>query len=258
MIDKRADIHPSARISPNVTIGPWTTIGENVEIGEGTEIGPNVFIQKNTRIGKQNKIFPFASVGSDPQHLAFAGEETWLEMGDGNTVREYVTLNRGTKQGGGLTKIGDHNLIMSCSHVAHDCVVGNHVVFANTATIAGHVVVGDHSVLGGLTAVHQFVTIGAYSFLGRATKVAQDILPFMLVTGNPGAPRCINRVGLKRQGFSDETLLVLKQAFSLIYRKRLKHDALYEALTALSADTPEVDVLIDFIKRSKRGIARHG
>ncbi len=256
MIDNRADIHPSAKIADDVKIGPWTTIGENVEVGEGTEIGPNVYIQKNTKMGKNNKIFPFASVGSDPQHLAYNDEETWLELGDNNTVREYVTLNRGTKQGGGLTKIGNNNLIMSCSHVAHDCIVGDHVVFANAATIAGHVVVGNHAVLGGLTAVHQFVTIGDYSFLGRATKVAQDILPFTLVTGNPGSPRCLNSVGLKRLGFSEETLVLLKKAFAIVFRRRLKNEALYEALEKLAVDSPEVGLWIDFIKNSKRGIAK--
>lgn len=256
MIDKRSDIHPSAQIASDVKIGPWTTIGENVAIAAGTEVGPNVFIQKNTKIGKNNKIYPFASVGSDPQHLAFDGEETWLEVGDNNTIREYVTLNRGTKQGGGLTRVGNGNLLMSCSHVAHDCVVGNNIVFANAATIAGHVTVGDHAVLGGLTAVHQFVNIGAYCFLGRSTKVAQDILPYTLVTGNPGAPRALNTVGLKRQGFSEYTLAVLKKAFLLVLKRQLKTQQLYHELEQLSADVAEVGVMLEFIKRSQRGIAK--
>lgn len=254
MISGQAVIHPSAKIAEEVTIGPWTEIGENVEIGAGSTVASHVRIEKNTRIGKNTKIFSHAVLGTDPQHLAYDGATTWLEIGDNNVIREFVTINRGTSAVG-TTRVGNNNYLMSYSHIAHDCQVGNHVVFANLASIAGHVRIGDYATLGAFTGIHQFVTVGEHSFLGRATKIFQDILPFMLVIGNPGAPRGLNSVGLRRNGFSQENRALLKEAYALIFKRGLKQQ---EALLALQnmPSNPHILRLIEFIKSSKRGIAR--
>ncbi len=257
MIDKFAVVHPSAVIAEDVIIGPWTIIGENVEIGAGTHISSHVVIDKNTKLGKNNRIYSHSTLGSDPQHLSYAGESTWLEIGDDNVIREFVTINRGTVDKG-LTKLGDKNYLMSYSHIAHDCVVGNHVIFANTASIAGHVTIGDHAILGAFSGVHQFVNVGEYSFLGRATKIYQDILPFMLVIGNPGAPRGLNSVGLGRHGFSNDSMNVLKQAFQIIFRRGLKQIEIVAELEALIAKGSRAEVarLLEAFQASDRGIAR--
>lgn len=258
MIDKRADIHPSAKIAEGVKVGPWTTIGEGAVIGKNTVIGSHVCIGDYTHLGENNTIYQFASVGSDPQHAHYDKTETYLKMGDNNIVREFVTLNRGTPEGGGETRIGSHNFLMAYTHVAHDCVVGDHVIFANTASIAGHVEVDDHVVLGAFCGVHQFCRVGSYSFLGRATKIYQDILPYMLVTGNPGAPRGLNAVGLKRNGFTSEAVRQLKKAYQIVYRQGLKQSEAREQLLAMLEQTPEMKPLIDILDASERGIARPG
>lgn len=257
MIDKRAIIHSTAKIGKDVTIGPWTLIGKNATIGGGTEISAHVMIGKNTKLGEKNKIYSYASVGSDPQHLAYKAEETWLEIGSNNVIREFVTINRGTKEGHQVTHIGNNNYLMAYSHVAHDCKVGSHVVFANTASIAGHVEVGDHTNLGAFSGVHQFCRIGAYCFLGRATKIYQDILPYMLVTGNPGAPTGLNMIGLRRHGFNGEIMRSLKRAFRLIYRDNRKLNEVCVELEKLAANVPEVNNLLVMINTSTRGFARH-
>lgn len=254
MIHPSTCIDPSAVIADDVVIGPWTQIGPNVVIDPGCRIGPHVIIDKNTRIGTGTHIFSHVVLGSDPQHLDYQQEETWLVIGEENVIREFVTINRGTK--GGTTVIGGHNYLMSYSHIAHDCNIGSHIIFANTASVAGHVEVGDYAILGAFSGVHQFVKIGAYSFLGRATKIYQDILPYMLATGNPGAPRGINTVGLRRHGFSAQQRAALKQAFSIIYRQGLLREQMIEALSALNEQTDSVQPLIDAIVRSERGIAR--
>lgn len=255
MISEQTVIHASARIAKNVEIGPWTIIGENVDIGEGCRIGSHVVIEKNTTLGVNNHVYSNAVLGSDPQHMGYKGEPTWLEIGDDNTIREFVTINRGT-QATGMTKIGSHNYLMSYSHVAHDCVVGNHVVFANSAMIAGHVTVGDHAILGAFSGVHQFVNIGEYCFLGRATKIFQDILPYMLVIGNPGAPRSLNSVGLRRHGFTREDMFQLKEAFSIIFRRGLKQIEVIAELEQLAKHNHRVHVLLQAVKNAERGIAR--
>ncbi|WP_264770554.1 acyl-ACP--UDP-N-acetylglucosamine O-acyltransferase [Coxiella burnetii] len=257
MIDERAIIHPSATIGSNVTIGPWTLIKENAIIGDGTEIAAHVVIDRNTILGKKNKIYSYACVGSDPQHLGYKDEESCLEVGDNNVIREFVTINRGTKEGHSVTRIGDNNYLMAYSHVAHDCVVGNNVIFANTASIAGHVSVGDHAILGAFSGVHQFCRVGAYCFLGRAAKVYQDILPYMLVTGNPGVPSGLNTVGLRRHGFNGGTMRSLKQAFRLIYRGNLGLEDIRLELEKLAKETPEISHLLNMINTSSRGFARH-
>ena len=256
MIDERAIIHPSAKIADNVEIGPFSIIGSDVEIKEGTWIGPHVFIKQNVKIGKNNKIFQFASLGEDPQHTDYNGEKTWLEIGDNNIIREYVSLNRGTREGGGVTKIGSHNFLMSYAHVAHDCRVGNHIVMANNAQIAGHVTLGDYVIFSAFCASHQYCNIGPYAFLGRCAKITQDIPPFVLVTGNPGTPHAINVVGLKRLGFSRDTIKNLKSAYRIIYRKGLSLQNAVSELEQLKTNCQEVALFIDSIQQSKRGIAR--
>lgn len=256
MIDQRAIIHPTAKIAATVTVGPFSIVGADVVIDEGTEIGPYVFIGHDTQIGKHNKIFPYASVGGDPQHLAYQDEKTQLIIGDHNVIREFVTISRGTPGGRGTTTIGNHTYLMAYCHIGHDSVIGNHVIFANTASVAGHVHVGDYANLGAFSGIHQNVRIGAYCFLGRGAKVYQDILPYMLVTGNPGAPTGLNSVGLRRHGFKSDVVLSLKRAYHLIYRRELKMDAIKQELEKLANQTPEVGHLLEMINTSARGIAR--
>lgn len=256
MIDERSIIHQNVTIGSNVTIGPWTLIKENTIIGDNTEIGAHVVIDQNTILGKRNNIYPYASIGSNPQHLGYKDEKTYLEIGDSNIIREFVTINRGTNEGG-ATRVGDNNYLMAYAHIAHDCVVGNNIIFANTASIAGHVHVGDYAILGAFSGVHQFCRIGAYCFLGRAAKVYQDILPYMLVTGNPGVPSGLNTVGLRRHGFNGETIRSLKQAFRLIYREHSRLENILFELKKLEKITPEISLLLSMIRTSSRGFARH-
>lgn len=256
MIDHRAIIDPSAKIASDVRIGPYAIIGPHVEIGSGTQIGPHAYINSNTKIGRNNKIDAFAALGGDPQYTNYHGEPTYLEIGDDNIIREYCTLSRGTLQGGGVTRMGSRNFLMAYTHIAHDCVVGNDVTLANNTSLAGHVHVGDFVGFSAFCGIHQFVTIGSHSFLGRATKVGQDIPPYMLVTGSPGAPRGLNLIGLKRRGFSEQTIRAFKRAYSIVYRQNLRlQEALLE-LQKMVPDYPEIQHLIDAIKNSKRGLAR--
>ncbi len=199
-----AIIHPHAQIAGSVTVGPYSLIGENVELGEGTEVMSHAVIDGHTRIGKNNRIFPFASIGLAPQDLKYGGEPTRVEIGDGNSIREYVTIHRGTAEGDGVTRIGSHNLLMAYVHIAHDCILGDHIIMANGASLAGHVEIQDHATVGAFTMIHQFCRIGAYSFLGSATLVNQDILPY----SKTSAPRPVevygtNRIGLERRGLSE-------------------------------------------------------
>lgn len=256
MIDQRAIVHSSAKIANEVKIAPYAIIGPGVEIGSGTTIGEHVLISSNTKIGINNEIHPFAALGGDPQHTGYKGEATYLEIGDDNIIREFCTLNRGTLEGGGVTRIGSRNFLMSYVHIAHDCVIGNEVTLANNASVAGHVRVGDYVFFSPFSGIHQFVTIGSHCFLGRATKIGQDIPPYMLVTGSPGAPRGLNLVGLKRRGFDDKTLRTLRKAYHVIYRESLSlADAILE-LKKMAVDCPEIQAMIDALENSKRGIAR--
>ncbi len=256
MIDARAIIDPSARIAAGVSIAPYVIVGADVEIGEGTHIGPHTLINKNTKIGRNNYIDAFVAVGGDPQHTQYKEETTYLEIGDNNVIREFCTLHRGTIQGGGVTRVGNHNLIMAYAHIAHDCNVGNEVILANNTSLAGHVHVEDFVNFSAFCGVHQFVTVGAYSFFGSGTKVAQDIPPYLLVTGNPGTPRGLNLVGLKRQGFDEKTLRVLRRAYSLVYRQGLRLQDAVEQLLPMSDTCPQLRPLITALQRAKRGIAR--
>ncbi len=255
MIDERAVIDPSAKIAPGVTIGPWTTIGPNVEIGEGTSIGSHVVVKAGVTIGRENKIYQFASIGEDPQHLNYKGEPTALRIGDRNIIREFCTMNRGTIQGGGETSVGDDNFFMAYVHVAHDCKVGNRTIFVNNASLAGHVTVQDYATIGAFVGIHQFCNIGAYSFI-TAAMVGKDVPPYVIVTGNTAAVCGLNTVGLKRSGFSSETITVLRRAYNILFRQGLNIKEALVELEKLVVNTPEVQLFIDAMNNSNRGLVR--
>ncbi len=256
MIHPQAVVHAGARIGSDVHIGPFSVIDDGVEIGDGTWIGPHVVINGPTRIGRENRIYQFASLGESPQHHGYKGEPTRLEIGDRNIIREYCTLNRGTVPGGGVTRVGDDNFIMAYCHVAHDCIVSSKTVFANNSSLAGHVHVGDCAVLGGFTMVHQFCRIGAYCMTAVNTVTFKDIPPYLMVGGNTAVPHGLNLRGLKRRGFSDETIEALKRAYRTVYRSdRLLTEALAE-LEPLCGTHPEVNHFVQFIAESERGIVR--
>ncbi len=255
-IDARAVIDSSARIGNNVTIGPFSVIGKNVEIGDGTWIGPHVVINGPTRIGRENRIFQFASVGEIPQDKKYRGEDTLLEIGDRNTIRENVTINRGTADGGGITRIGSDNWLMAYIHIAHDCIIGNHTIFSNAASLAGHVQVDDYAILGGFTLVHQFCTIGAHAFCGMGSAISKDVPPYMMVNGNPAQPYGLNSEGLKRHQFSKDVQQALRVAYKIIYRSGLTTPEALEQLTPLAQTCAEVARMKEFIQKSQRGIVR--
>jgi UDP-N-acetylglucosamine acyltransferase len=252
-----AIIHPQAQLASNVTVGPYSLIGEHVELGEGTEVMSHVVIDGRTRIGKNNHIFPYASVGLAPQDLKYHGEPTRVEIGDGNSIREFVTIHRGTVDGDGVTRIGSHNLLMAYVHVAHDCVLGDNIIMANGASLAGHVVIQDYATVGAFTMIHQFCRIGTYSFLGSATLVNQDILPY----SKTSAPRPVdvygtNRLGLERRGLAKEDLRELEAAFRLLTRSKLNTTQAVEAIEARGFQSAHVKTLVEFIKTSQRGVAK--
>jgi UDP-N-acetylglucosamine acyltransferase len=257
MIHPSAIIDPKAQIGEGVEIGPYSVIEKDVSIGEGTKIGPHVVIREGTHIGKRCQIFQFASIGEAPQAFVYRGEKTSLLIGDQNIIREFVTLHRGTIKGGGKTVIGNDNFFMAYSHVAHDCQIGNQVVLANGATLAGHILIEDYAVIGGLSAIHQFCQVGAHAFISGLTGVSLDIPPYMLASGSRAKLYGLNAVGLKRHRFSEETLKALKKAYRLIFRSGL---TLEKAMKKVGEDeisqTPEVQHLLQFIQRSKRGISR--
>jgi UDP-N-acetylglucosamine acyltransferase len=256
MIDARAVISPQARLAADVEIGPFTVIGANVEIGAGTWVGPHAVINGPTRIGANNKIFQFASLGDAPQDKKYNGEPTRLEIGDRNVFRESVTVNRGTTHDRGVTQIGNDNLLMAYSHVAHDCRLGDSIVMANCATLGGHVEVGDWVTMGGLSAVHQHTKIGAHCFIAHNAAVTRDVPPYVMAVGRPAVPHSVNAVGLQRRGFSAEQILNIRRAYRLLYRSGLKLKNAIEQLETISAAQPEIATFVEFIKRSSRSIVR--
>lgn len=256
MIHSTAIIHPGARLAENVQVGPFAVIGEHVSIGAGTKIGPHAVVEGWTEIGRDNQIFQFASVGADPQDLKFHGEESVLRIGDRNRIREFTTLHRGTEDGGGETVIGSDCLFMAYSHVAHDCRVGNGVILANAATLAGHVIVDDFAILGGLSAVHQFTRIGCHVMVSGGSMVAQDIAPYCIAQGDRAETVGINLVGLKRRGFTEEALRGVKKAYKLMFRSKLRQEEALERVAEEVPNLPEVQVFVDFIRNSQRGVAR--
>ena len=256
MIHSTAIIHPHARLADDVEIGAYSIIGEHVEIGSGTVVGPHVVIHGHTRIGKNNRIMQFNSLGEIPQDKKYAGEPTRLEIGDNNTIREFCTFNLGTIQDGGLTSIGDDNWIMAYVHIAHDCHVGNHTIMANGVTLAGHVRIDDWVIIGGLTGVHQFVRIGAHAMTGFQSRITQDVPPYFTVAGNPVEAHGINSEGLKRRGFDAAQIATIKAAYKTIYKSGLSFVDAQTALQAQLGNHPELQLLVEFLASSQRGIVR--
>jgi UDP-N-acetylglucosamine acyltransferase len=255
-IHPTAVVAPGARIAAGVEIGPYSVVGAEVEVGEGTWIGAHVVLDGHLRIGRRNKIFHFASLGAAPQDKKYAGEDTRVEIGDDNTIREYVTINRGTVQDVGVTRLGNDNWLMAYVHLAHDCQVGSHTIFANCTQLAGHVTIEDWVILGGFSAVHQYVRIGAHAFTGMGSAMSQDVPPYVTAAGNLARPFGLNTNGLKRRGFSEEAMGALKRAYRTLYRAGLSLEQAKRELEAQAAASPEVRVFLDFITRSKRGFIR--
>jgi UDP-N-acetylglucosamine acyltransferase len=256
MIHATAIVDSKAELDANVEVGPYSIIRENVSVGSGTVIGPHVMIEPYVTIGENCHIFQYAAIGAPPQSLKFKGEKTDVKIGRGTIVREFVTIHRGTEFGGGLTDVGEENFLMAYTHIAHDCITGKKVIFANNATLAGHIIVGDNATIGGLVAIHQFVRIGNYAYVGGKSAVVKDIPPYVIASGDRAKLHGLNTVGLKRHGFSQETLSLLKKAYRIIFRIGITLNEAIERIRAELDQTPEVVNLIDFIKSSRRGITR--
>ena len=256
-IHPTASIDPSARLGEGVSIGAFSLIGAGVEIGDGTEIGAHCSVLGPTRIGRANRILGHAAIGGEPQDKKFAGEDARLEIGDRNIIREFVTLNRGTGGGGGLTRIGSDNWILAYSHVAHDCIVGNHCVFSNNATLAGHVTVGDHVILSGFAGIHQFCRIGDHAFIGMGAFVNGDVPPFVMVAQEGyGRPRGINSEGLKRRGFDSGRVSAIKRAYRAVYMSGAKLEEAKAQLASLAGESEDVRAMLAFIEAGDRPLLR--
>jgi len=260
-----SNIHPTAvigqgaKIDATSSIGPYCVIGDNVSIGAGTVLHSHIVVEGHTTVGANNRIFPFASLGHMPQDLKFKGEVTFLEIGDGNTIREYVTMNPGTEGGGGVTRVGDNNLFMALAHVAHDCKVGNYCVVANNGTLAGHVELGDHAIVGGLSAIHQFVRVGHFAIIGGASGVAHDVIPFGSAVGNRAKLGGLNLVGLKRNEFPREIIHELRKAYRLLFADEGSLSDRVEDVASMFPKNPQVMDVCNFIRASERGICTpHG
>ncbi|MBT8338996.1 MAG: acyl-ACP--UDP-N-acetylglucosamine O-acyltransferase [Desulfatitalea sp.] len=256
MIHPTAIISPKAHLAPDVSIGPFTIIGDDVHIGAGSQVMAHVVIDPYVEIGANCRIFHYAAIGAPPQSVKFRGEKTWVKIGNNCIVREFVTIHRGTEFGGGLTHIGDDCFLMNYTHIAHDCRIGRNVTMSNNATLAGHITIDDHAILGGLVAIHQYARVGEYAFVGGKSVVVKDIPPYMLASGDRATLHGLNKVGLKRHGFSPAAIFELKKAYRLIFRFGL---TLKEALGRVEAEVeplPEVKNLIGFIKSTERGITR--
>ena len=256
MIHPTAIIDPKAEVDENAEIGPYTIIADNVSIGSGTVIGPHVTIEPYVKIGPNCHIFQYSSIGAEPQAIKYQGEKTYVKIGRGTTVREFVTINRGTGFGTGVTEVGEDNLLMAYSHVAHDCKTGQNVILANNATLAGHIIIGDHVTVGGLTAVHQFVKIGDYAYVGGKSAVVKDIPPYVIASGDRAKLYGLNKVGLKRYGFDQNSLAAMKRVYRIFFRIGISMNEAIERAGAEVDQTPEVVNFIKFIKSSERGITR--
>lgn len=254
LIHPTAVIDGAAELDIGVEVGPYAVIGPGVRIAGGSRIGPHAVIRGPTSIGADNRIFQFASVGEDPQDIKYGGEETYLEIGDGNVVREYATLHRGTAQDAGVTRVGNNNLFMAYTHVAHDCRIGDQVIMANAASLAGHVEVQDCAILGGFTIVHQFCRIGAHCFCAMGSVVTKDVPPFVIIGGHPAGARGINVEGLRRRDLDNETIARLKSAYRMLYMSNRKLEEAVDAMRTLAC--PQVDRLADFVADSSRSIVR--
>lgn len=255
MIDPRSIIDPSAVIGENVSIGPWTIIGPDVTIGDSCDIASHVVIKGPTKIGENNKIYQFSTIGDDTPDLKYKGEETKLTIGNHNTIREGVTIHRGTVQDKAETVIGNHNLLMAYAHVGHDSVLGDHIVMVNNSSVAGHVTVGDWAILSGYALVHQFVSVGAHSFIGPAAFTYHDVPALVTAFGSPAEPRTINREGLKRRGYSTEQIALANKAYKILYRRGMQLDESIKAIAELGNDEI-LGILLDSLENSNRGIIR--
>ena len=253
-IHPTAIVHPKAELGEGVVIGPYVIIEENVIIGDNTRIDAFAQIKSYTKIGKENHIFSYAYIGGAPQDLKYKGGPTRLEIGDKNIIREYVTIHRGTEEGGEITKVGSNCLIMAYAHIAHDCIIGNRVIMANAATLGGHVIVEDNAVIGGLSAVHQFVRIGKFAYIGGMTGVSQDVPPYTLIAGERGKMYGLNIIGLKRNGFTEKQLERLKRAYRILWRSGLTREEAIKKIFEEIGDYPEINYLIEFVRKSQRGI----
>jgi UDP-N-acetylglucosamine acyltransferase len=256
MIHPTAIIDPSAKIGNNVSIGAYTIIGADVEIGDDTWIGPHVVIEGPTKIGKQNRIWQFASLGAAPQDKKFHGERSRLEIGDRNVIREFVTFNRGTEDGIGVTRIGNDNWLMAYVHIAHDCVVGNNAIFSNASSLAGHVTVDDWVILGGFSLVHQFCQVGAHAFTAMGAIINRDVPPYVTVAGSFAEPKGINSEGLRRRGYSSDRIMAIKRAYRTLYMSGLPLSEARSELARAAEGAPDVRLMLDFIERSQRSLVR--
>jgi UDP-N-acetylglucosamine acyltransferase len=256
MIDPQAIVHPDAKVAPGVSIGPFSIVGARVEIGEDTRIGAHVVLEGRTRVGRRNNIYHHASVGGPPQDKKYGGEDTALDIGDGNTIREYVTINCGTVQDAGVTRIGDDNWIMAYVHIAHDCQIANHTILANLVQLGGHVRVDDWAILGGGVLVHQYVHIGAHSFLGMQTAIGSDVPPYVKISGSPPRPFGLNSEGLRRRGFAADSIQTIKRAYRTLYRSGLSLEDATRELVTQAESHAEVRVMAEFLARATRGIVR--
>jgi len=257
LIDNTAIVHPQARLAEDIEIGPYCIIGAEVEVSVGCKIASHVIVNGSTRIGKNNKIHPFCSIGSEPQDKKFQDEkESVLEIGDGNTIWEYCSISRGTALDAGITKVGNDNWIMAYVHIAHDCTVGNNTIFANNTTLAGHVAVEDCAILGGFTGVHQFCKIGKNSLTAISSIIVKDVPPYLIVSGNTAKPSGLNREGLKRYHFSQQTIELIRQAYKIVYRQGLTLNDALDKLAPIAEKSDEVSYFVRFIRDSSRGIVR--
>jgi UDP-N-acetylglucosamine acyltransferase len=255
-IDPRAVVSPRAEVAAGVEIGPYAVIGPDVTIGAGCWIGPHAVVNGPAVIGEGNRIYQFTSIGEAPQDMKYAGEPTRLVIGARNTFREYVSVHRGTVTGIGETRIGNDNLLLAYSHVAHDCVLGDHIIFSNAVNIAGHVQIGDWAIFSGYAGAHQFCRIGAHAFIGNNTSVLQDVPPYVLATGHPAKPRSVNVEGLKRRGFTDEQMRAIRNAYRVLYRSELKLDEAIRQIEEMVPEQPALAPFVEFIRGSTRGLAR--
>ena len=256
LIDLKAIVDSHAELADDVSVGPYSVIGADVKIGAGTVIGSHVVIKGPTSIGKENRIYQFTSIGEDPQDKKYAEEITRLEIGDRNTIREFTSMHRGTQQDNCVTKIGDDNLFMAYTHVAHDCIIGNNVIMANGASLAGHVHLNNNAILGGFTLVHQFTQVGQYSFAAMGSAITQDIPPFIMVGGKPTRPHGINSVGMERNGISTEDIRLIRNAYKIIYKMNLRLEDAIEKMEDMSSDSKQLTDMISFLRNVSRGILR--